>query len=213
MGFIANLVLGFGRIIQIIFTSSSLIGIGLFTLLSFHYEQKKKFSNLCFALIFLLSVIRIPIIIFKEINLDPITHYISVITYIITLFTTFIWLAYSSNTFLKSIKKVEIEPWIKFRYKLITYSSIIFPFHSIWVLFQPWDVEFADPTNLYSVVTFSLMTLFSAGFGLGMLIAWIMPKTLKKYINKRQGYVKEQELDLTEEELMQLLKDQISGGA
>jgi hypothetical protein len=211
-GFIGNMIFGLGRIFQVLFTALCLICIGIFTYLTFHYKSKSRKPKYYLFLVVLLILIRIPIIIIKELILTPIMYYTNAILLIVILFLIFDWLAYSSYSAYKIIKDIKIESWIEFRYKLIVISSVIYPFYSIWALFQPWDVQFADPSNLFSTITFSLISLFSVGFGISVFIAWIMPMRLKKYINQKQGYVKEKELDLSDEELMNLLKEQISRG-
>ncbi|MFX1567851.1 MAG: hypothetical protein ACFFCV_05725 [Promethearchaeota archaeon] len=212
IGFIGNIILGFGRFFQIMLTSLSIMGIGIFTYLTFHRKKKSRKPKFWLLITILLCIFRIPITILNDLLVNPLIHYISALVFILTLFTTFEWLAYSANSFYINIKESEIEPWIKLRYRLIVASSFIYPFYSIWTLFQPWNVGFADSSNLMSVLTFSLISVFSVGFGIILFIAWIMPNFLKLYINKKNGFVKEKEIDLSEKELMKFLKDQLSGG-
>ena len=76
---------------------------------------------------------------------------------------------------------------------------------------MPWDTEFGDPSDLLSLIQFAITVALSLIFIIGMTIAWIIPKKLKNYLNRRNEYKPTKESDLSEDELIKLILDQLRG--
>ncbi|MFX1398991.1 MAG: hypothetical protein ACFFAS_18345 [Promethearchaeota archaeon] len=112
---------------------------------------------------------------------------------------TYGWLAYSFlKTYLKTRNNKMLEPWVKARYLLIiTYASaklvvgLLMPFSPITI--TPLDWIFIP----MAVAAFTVMP--------SLFLAWVMPKGLKKWLN-RNFIIKEEEI-FSEEELMKQLEE------
>ncbi|MFX0005534.1 MAG: hypothetical protein ACFFAV_02275 [Candidatus Hermodarchaeota archaeon] len=118
---------------------------------------------------------------------------------------SYLWLGLSSLKYYKLIKRENIEPWIKKRYQIIGYSSLIITLNSIIYLLFPintynWEAFFPFTLGL-------LLTINTTLFSLSNLIAWIMPKRLKNYLNK--DYQRINDEDFSEAELMKIIKKQL----
>ena len=95
------------------------------------------------------------------------------------------------------------------RYKIISVVSFFFPFHAISFFLIPWYSDWADPSNLLSFIQFAVTVILSLIFIIGMIIAWVIPKKLKNYLNRKKGYKPSEDRDLSENELMKLAQDQL----
>ncbi len=120
----------------------------------------------------------------------------------------FNWLGFSCFSAYKNFKNIDIAPWIKVRYKLTYLSSPIIPLTYLILMFHPYDLPFGDISTTQSLIVYGLISILVLIYGLVFSLAWIMPNRLKKYLNRNYHPVEEKEY--SEEELMHLIKEQIS---
>jgi len=209
VGLFGNLVLGYGSSVQDIFITIGYFFIGLFTYLTFHKQKVDYSSKLILYLIVIISFARILFIIARTIYVGPTTFYFLLVTINCHTFLVFFWLGWSSFSTYKRLRDHEIAPWIKMRYKIISVVSFFFPFHAISFFLIPWYSDWADPSNLLSFIQFAVTVILSLIFIIGMIIAWVIPKKLKNYLNRKKGYKPSEDRDLSENELMKLAQDQL----
>ncbi len=144
-----------------------------------------------------------------EIKSTEIPYYYLYLSFMVgIILLSYLWLAYASLNFYKSIKLHSIQPWIKKRYLIIGFSSIILSFNGIIMLLMPWTTKgFEDPQGfIVGILMFTVTIIFSAG----SVIGWIMPLKLKKYFNRNFQPITEE--DLSEKELMEKIKIELSEG-
>ncbi|MBD3342902.1 MAG: hypothetical protein GF353_27635 [Candidatus Lokiarchaeota archaeon] len=119
-----------------------------------------------------------------------------------------IWFGYSSLKYYFQIKDREIAPWIKKRYQIIGYSALILLIEAIAISFLPPSAEgLYHPQALMIGIIIAITTLF---FSICSGLAWMMPENLKKYFNK--DLEQPQEKSLTEEEIINKIKEELSKG-
>ena len=145
----------------------------------------------------------------------PMTHILDVsnlIFYYYILFSityTFLvshfWLGYVSLKYYNSIKSASIEPWIKRRYQIIGFGSLLYGLSVFTIYLIPYNVigTYIFPNIIYNYITL----LFTLYYSLSMFIAWIMPNWLKKRFNKDFELIKDEEY--SENELLDLIKQQL----
>lgn len=204
-----NFILGFGYFFQEIFTSIAYSLLAFFTYLTFHKQKVNPRAKLILFLILLLMIMRVILGLMIEIDLNPITRYFERIILNCHMFLNFFWLGWHSFSTFKRLRDREIAPWIKTRYKTISIVSFLWPFHVLMALFVPWDTEFGDPSDLLSIIQFAITVILSLIFIIGMIIAWIIPRKLKNYINLKKGYKLSDDRDLSEHDLMKMITDQL----
>ena len=205
IGFIGTFIFNLDFLFQEIFVFISFVIVVIFTNMTFHRHQR-FLSNLILSIVLILGLIQIvfhAVIAFTPLN----PYYSKVILDVPYTFLVFDWLSWSSFSAYKSLKNQNIQPWIKLRYKIISIFSFIISLHIIPEFFQPVGVLWGDPSNLASLLVFGTTAILAVVFSIGFAFAWIMPDWTKKLINKDYKPLDEEEL--TEEEFMNLLKNQL----
>ncbi|MFX1500144.1 MAG: hypothetical protein ACFFDH_04170 [Promethearchaeota archaeon] len=211
VGLFINFILGLGYSYQEIYTSIGYFLIAIFTFLTFNKEKEGYQAKLILYIILILMVVRMSLALAIEIDINPPIRHFERTIITCYVFLIFYWLGWSSISTFKRLRNREIAPWIKIRYKTISFVSFLYPFSVIMIPFVPWDTEFGDPSNLLSFIQFAITVILSLIFIIGMTIAWIIPKQLRNYLNRKKGYKPSKDTDLTEDELMQLILDQLKG--
>lgn len=117
-----------------------------------------------------------------------------------------IWLACNALKIFRRLKNYDIEPWVKKRYLLIAIPSLIFAASAIASYFMPLEGGFEATHPVLSIFVASAFIIFS----FGNLIAWTMPKKLKKYYNRNYKVPISEEL--SEKDLLDKIKAQLSKG-
>ncbi len=205
IGIIGNLVFNLGPLFQEFFVFAAFLLTVIFTNRTF-YKSKKKIANYILIVVIILGIIQffyylieVPtaVLIYIWIALD--TPYTLVV---------FNWLAWSSYSAYKALKKHDIQPWIKVRYKMIAIFSFILSFHNIPEFFQPLNVGWGDPSNIASLAVFGATAILAAIFSIGFAFAWIMPKKIKDYYNRH--YKSLEDLEINEKDLLDQLRDELS---
>jgi len=209
IGFVGNYILKIypGYFFQEIFITIGFILAVIFTNLTFHKNRKSPAKLILIAVI-ALAIIQLIFHGMMSIERTPLIYYLKVSFDLPYNFLVFNWMAWSSYSAYKIVKNQDIEPWIKVRYRLISILSFIMSFHGIPEFFQPFDILWGTPSNLISVLVFGTTAVLAVIFSVGFFLAWIMPNWLKKYLNRSYQPVKDREF--TEEELMTLIRKQLS---
>ncbi len=147
---------------------------------------------------FIMSVIFGIIIIIFNILFDyiyPLELYdtIASITQIIGNLIVFSWLIYSSlNAFLNVKNDETIDDWVKMRYKLVIFYSFIGIFVAI-----AYGTITSTEINFYTISIFIATIVYQ----LVQLMAWVMPKFLRKFFNRH--FILSTKIDeLSEEEVI-----------
>lgn len=147
---------------------------------------------------FIISVIAgILIIIFKVIYdyIIPLEAYntIARITQMIGNLLVLSWLIYSSYLAFQNVKNDDtVDDWVKMRYKLV----ILYPFFGIFVA-----IAYGTFTTSPTIAIF----LATIVFQIIQLIAWVMPKPVRKFFNRHFTPGKKID-DLSEEEINNKMK-------
>ena len=210
IGLFGNFVLGYSYFFQLLFVAIGYFLLSVFTYLTFHKQKGNYQAKLLLCLLLVLMFARITLALMVEINLNPVTRYSERIILNCYNFLVFYWLGWSSFSTYKRLRDSEVAPWIKTRYKTIYIVSFLWPFHVlIGIFIMPWNVEFGDPSNLFSFIQFVITVILDLIFILGMSVAWIIPKKLKNYLNRKKGYKPSEDRELSEDQLMKLIMDQL----
>ena len=200
-------------IIDSILTGLFLIFMVLFTNYTFHKDQKsiifhQKRTSYLPKIVLYTSIFNITITVilnfFKQVSTSPEIHYIRLIYNFISYLVVFIWLGWSSHTAYLTIKDEYIEPWLKVRYKLMTYLTISTPFIQLIPLFQPLNIRFGSSEPLASFIVFGTAAICSVIISLASIIVWLMPNRLKNYYNN--NFVKLVDKNFSQEELTEIIK-------
>ena len=206
IGVATSIIFHLFTIIQHIFVVISYICLILFTNKTFHRNKGKYVEKI--VLIVLCLAILDTIFSFLDMNKStPVFYYLKLIFDIPFNFITFNWISCSSFFAYKRIKDKNIQPWVMFRYKLIAIFSFILSLNIIPQIFQPWNIEWGDPNNLASLIVFGIMATNAIIFSIGFLLAWMMPKKVKIFINRNYQSIEDKEI--TEEELMVLIQKEL----
>ncbi|MFX0024672.1 MAG: hypothetical protein ACFE9S_20360 [Candidatus Hermodarchaeota archaeon] len=117
-----------------------------------------------------------------------------------------LWLGIVALKYYYSLKSVYVEPWIKKRYQLIGFGSVIYSFSIFLYYFIPYNVvgPYAFPNIIYMYIILG----FTIFYSLCMFFAWVMPKRLKEFFNK--DFKKETDKDYNENELMERIRKELS---
>lgn len=191
---------------SIVVNMLSNISLLFFTKLTFFRDRKSAFTYLLVSLIIVKTIdvilklfipFSIPLSFIVTASEVPYFYLYLTLTSL-SILLSYPWLGLTALRYYRSIKAREIEPWIKVRYMLIGYSSLIITINSILYLILPIDTY--DWEHLNSFIIGLLLTIDTTIFSLANLFAWVMPKKLKSYFNRHyQGITEE---DLTEDEIM-----------
>lgn len=205
-GFIGTFLFNLEYLFQEIFVFIGFTLTVIFTNMTFH-RNRRLYPNLILVFAIILGLIQLlfhSIETFTTLNF----YYERVALDVPYTLLIFNWLSWSSYSAYKSLKKQDIAPWIKIRYKRVGIFSFILSFHNIPEFFQPVGTVWGDYTNIISLIVFGMTAILAAIFSLGFAFAWIMPNWLKKRYNK--GYHPPKDIELSEEDLINLIKKQLS---
>jgi len=201
-------------IIYLILNDLLAIWLVIFAKLTFFKYKKSSFKILIIILITnngidyiirLIFQITIPLTIYLDESF--VTYYFVVlILFSISFLCSHLWLGITAIKYYNSIKSLNIEPWIKRRYQIIGLSSILYIFSIfIYYLFPSRVIDyFAFPYLIYGFIILG----FTIFYSLCAFIAWVMPKSLKKFFNKDFKRPVEKEYD--ENELMELINKELN---
>jgi hypothetical protein len=110
---------------------------------------------------------------------------------------TSLFLTYAAFQTYRNLKNYEIGPWVKKRYLIIAYSSLIFALSNISSIMMP---NVPGYENVPIILTMFIASSFLI-FSFGNLIAWVMPKKLKQYFNR--NYSSTFDENISEDEIME----------
>ncbi len=201
---------GFNLAITRVLLAISFVLVIIFTNTTFHRDKQSNLPKLIIILGLTLSSI-VSVLSYLEMSASsPLIFYLNVSSDTLLRVISFGWLAWSSYSVYREIKNQDMELWIKARYKILFIVSFIFSFHNVPFFFQPWNISFGDSSNLSSFIVFGAISLFGLTFAIGFSLTWFMPKRFKIFFNK--GYQPKEDRNYTEEELMTLIRKQMSEG-
>jgi len=200
----------FPDIIETILISIAFVMCVIFTNLTFHKEKKSSLPFLILIVTIINSLIFFVLNLLRDIADSAPLYYATIVHDFIYRSIIFGWLGWSSLVAYKKIKDQNIEPWIKARYKIVSSVSFLICFERIVRIFQPWYQEFGDPNYLESYVVFGIISIMAIIFAVGFALAWFMPGWFKRFLNK--GYQAVVDKEYSEEELMDLIKRELSNG-
>ncbi|MFW9929760.1 MAG: hypothetical protein ACFFD1_10245 [Candidatus Thorarchaeota archaeon] len=186
----------------------------IFTKVTFYRERKSAFIYLLIALIIVKIIdfmlkLYIPFSIPLNFIVSPLLvpyYYLFLVITSSSIILSYPWLSIAALKYYNKVKVREIEPWVKFRYKLIGYSTLIISLNGLLYLFIPIDTY--NWERLDSFIIGLLIIINTTIFSIANLIAWLMPQILKNYLNRNyQGTI---EQNLTEEEIMNKIREDTS---
>lgn len=190
--------------------ASALILCVVFTNMVFHKNPSSRTPSLILGITVINSIVYVTLMsLFIVATSEPL-YYITYLHDFLFRFIVLFWLGWSSLNAYKKIKDQDIEPWIKARYRIIAIVSFIMSFERIVRIFQPWYLDFGDPTYLESYIVFGIISTMAIIFAVGFALAWFMPERFKRYLNK--GYQAVEDKEYSEDELMDIIKRELSNG-
>ncbi|TXT57280.1 MAG: membrane protein of unknown function [Promethearchaeota archaeon] len=207
IGFIGSLLFELGLIFEEFFVTTGFIFVALFTYHTFHKDRGST-PGLIILIILLLSVIHFILQIIFSFNPGVLLHLISKFFDIFKTFVIFFWLGVSSYRAYERIKNENVKDWIKMRYKLIAFSAFILSIQAVPELFMPYDVEYGDPQDFITLILFTINIIIALIFSGCFFVSWIIPKSLKNYINR--NYQEREFQDLNEIEIIKKVKNDLN---
>jgi len=179
----------------------------LYTNLTFHKERGNK-AKLMLILIIIVAIIHFYLKIRLIFEPSLFNHYLQKSFDVALTLLVFNWMGWSSYSSYKRIKDQEIYPWIKARYKILSIFSILLSIQAIPEFFFTPGAEYRAPNDLYGVIVFGITSILAFSFSVANILAWTMPNWLKRYLN--HGYQPSEDMEFSEDELMTIIKDQLS---
>ncbi|MBD3255315.1 MAG: hypothetical protein GF383_09495 [Candidatus Lokiarchaeota archaeon] len=209
IGFVGNFLFRQGPVFQEIFVYIGYVLVVIFVNITFYRGHMKK-AHIVLIAVIILGMIQIFLICtFSPLGLKRgVYYYFRISLDLIYVFLVFNWFAYSFYNAYNRLKDQDIEPWIKTRYKMLAIASFIMSFHTFPEFFQPKNVPWGDPSNPNSLIIFGTLAIMGMLYSVIFAISWLMPKSLKNYINK--GYKIKIDEEYSEVELMNLIKKQLN---
>jgi len=111
------------------------------------------------------------------------------------------WFGYLALKQYRSIKKENIEPWIKKRFLIVGICAILFGsvgWQSYMIALS--TIPAIDPTAILRLLSLLITVLIMITFSIGSFIAWVMPEGMKQYFNRK--YKPTDGEELSEEAIM-----------
>ena len=145
----------------------------------------------------------LPIVKYFRVVADSLlAFYISSITIAVGFIISGFWLAYASLSSYKSLKTQNIEPWLKKRYIIVAISAIIYGSLGFVQFLFGYDLPTGHPQILFAAsVSSTVVVLFS----ISSYFTWVMPEKFRQFLNR--GYQALEEEELSEEEIMKMMKE------
>lgn len=207
IGFLGNFFLGLGATFEEVFVSTGFILATLYTNQTFYKRLKIK-GRIITLIVILLGVINVFMRWFYyNVEQNIFTYYIKQTNDMIFTFIVFGWMGFASFKAYQKLKESNIQPWIKYRYKLLTLASYLLSFQAIPEIFGPYGMKYGDPSFI-AVFIFGITAILTFIFSICYAIAWFMPKCLKNYLNRDYEIIEEKEL--SENDLIRLIKKELS---
>lgn len=181
----------------------------VFTKLTFFKYKKSPFKIFLISLIIVRSIdfiirLNFRISIPMTYSLDEsnlIYYYYILISITISFLLSHLWFGIVAVKYYKSIKSVDIVPWIKKRYQIIGIGSLIYTLSLFVYYFIPYNINGAStfPNNIYGFILLG----FTICYSLFSFFGWVMPRFLKNFFNK--NFEHEIQKEYSENELMDII--------
>jgi len=208
IGFVGNFVFQLGSLFQEVIIVTSFVLTIVFTNMTF-YKNKGLLSKIVLITVIILGIIQLGFFVVSIFGTWTLPlYYLRVSLDFPYTFIVFNWLSYSSFAAYRLVRTQNIEPWIKFRYKMLGIFSFLFSFHNIPEFFQPPGTGWGNPSSIESLIVFGCTAILVVIFALGFSVAWFMPEWLKKRINKNYIVIEDQEFQ--EKELLDQIRRELS---
>ena len=96
------------------------------------------------------------------------------------------WLGVVSKKTHRYLKEYQIQPWVRKRAAIVSYSSCIGMLVYVPDLFSKiFNIPFQDTTNTTSLLMFGLSFMCLFIFAVGQYFAWLMPEWFKRRLNRK----------------------------
>ncbi|MFX1274236.1 MAG: hypothetical protein ACFFBP_21725 [Promethearchaeota archaeon] len=184
---------------------SSAIFFSIFIHKTFYKEKKSPIYIFLalFTVIFIVSIISA--LLYVPNSPKDLYYMLEILTINIIVILMFFWYGYIAIKQYKELKTQDIQPWIKRRYQISSMTS--FCFGTSGLVYIIFEIINWIPDELYiREINLLIIAILLIIFGIGSFIAWVMPKSLKKYFNRNFSIPSEEEM--TEDEIMkQMMED------
>ena len=201
---IGNFLFNISLVLEVIILSLTFVFAAIFTNLTFYKEHKHITSKLILIVVFINYFTQIYLSYLVWSGNTPILNFIFTLHICFERFVVFSWLGWSSYQTHKGIKSPNMVPWIITRYKLITFTSIIFLIQPFFLFFQSWDLAYGDPSTLPTFLAFGFSASLVIVASIGLILAWFMPNWFKTYLDK--GYEPLVDKEYSEEEISVIIQ-------
>lgn len=176
----------------------------IFFVKSIYYKERKSLFPFILTISIIGAIIHDYIVFMMMIENSPLLYYLEISIDFSLRFIIFIWLAWASYSAYKEFKDKDIEPWIKIRFKLTAFVSLLVSLYNLNRFFLPWNVNRNDPNNLISFTILGITAVLAFIISIGFFLAWITPNWFKKYINR--DYEPSSKREYSETELIEIIK-------
>jgi len=187
----------------------------IFVKYTFYKDNKSKVPTLQILIFIFLKILEIIYVLIydfqiplkKTISISLIPLFYSYITILaLEISIPLFWLGYKALVMYNKLKVHDIQPWLKKRYLLISISSFFLGLSSYANYLLPYEGGYEEVNPIIFMLIASALLVFS----FGNLIAWVMPKSLKRHFNRK--YKTNEDLVLTERDITDIFKEKLSGG-
>ena len=201
---IGNFIFNINQILEVVFLSLGFIFAVIFINFTFHKDHKFFTSILILIIVIINYFTQIYLSYLIEIGNTPILNFLFTLHICFERFVVFSWFGWSSYQTYKDIKSPNMVPWIMTRYKLITFTSLIFLIQPYFLFFQSWDYRFGDISTFPNFLAFGFSACFIIVASIGLILAWFMPNWFKTYLDK--GFEPLMDKEYSEEELSLIIQ-------
>jgi len=209
---IGNAIFNINQILEVIFLSLGFIFAAFFINFTFHKDHKFFTSKLILIIVFVNYFTQIYLSYLIEIGNTPILNFLFTLHICFERFVVFSWFGWSSYQTYKDIKSPNMVPWIMTRYKLITFTSLIFLIQPYFLFFQSWDYRFGDISTFPNFLAFGFSACFIIVASIGLILAWFMPNWFKKYLDRGfEPLVDKEYSDVEISEIINFLGEALAG--
>ena len=162
--------LNFNILMERIFFSLHYI-FAIFFVRSIFYKDRKSLFGVILIFTIIGSVVLNYVVFLRMIENSILMYYFEVSLDFLLRFIIFIWLAWASYSAYKKFKNVDIEPWIKSRFKLTAIVALLVSLYNLNRFFIPWNVARGDPNNILSLTVFGVTAVFAFIISIGKSVS------------------------------------------
>jgi hypothetical protein len=192
----------YNLIVKILYFSC-VIFLSLFIRLTFYKDKRSPFTLILLisTVVFIISLI---VGVINPTSIKDIYYFLGQFTLNILIMIAAYWYGFVALKQYNTFKNQDIQPWIKKRYLISSMTSFCFAssgLSSTIIEIINWELSI----RIISIISLLITTILLITFVIGSFLAWVMPERLKRFFNK--GYQISNEKELSEEEIMEQLKE------